>query len=151
MAGNNGSSWKLDLRPPTEVKNFVIGGQTIPVTALTLYAMEMVKDELLSLGPDLDFITYARNVVRIVYKLTKLEHPEIDLEEQDLIKVCSISEMRQLATTMNELLELSGFSGGPTEQTPENPETGPTSGIGTSSELPQDSQPTGSATVTSTG
>jgi hypothetical protein len=152
MTGANGSTWKLDLRPPSEVTKFTIGGQSIEVQALTLWAMDVVKDELLALGPGLDFITYARTVVRIVYKLVKLEHPDISIEEGDLIRACSVVEMRQLAVSMNELLGISGFEGGPTEQTePTNPATAVPSGTGTSTESSPDSPPTGSAPVTSSG
>jgi hypothetical protein len=155
MTAGNGSSWKLNLRPPSEVTRFVIGGQEIEVQALTLYAMDVIKDELLALGPDLDFITYARNVVRIIYKLLRVDHPEMELEEADLLKVCSITEMRNLAGAMNELLGISGFEGGPTQQTEEATLTDATtqtpSGTGTSTELSPDLPPTASAAGTSTG
>lgn len=149
----NGSSWKISFKPPTETVTFVIGGQNIEVPALTLWAMENVKDELLALGPDLDFIAYARNVVRIVYKLLKMAHgPEVEFEESDMMKACSVAEMRDLAPTMNRLLGISGFDAGPTTgaETPVAPEA-PESGAGTSTSLSPDSPPRESAAETSTG
>jgi len=148
--GANGFSWKPNFQPPSNVTKFTIGDQTIEVAALTLWAMEHVKDELLVLGPELDFISYARNVLRIVYKLTKLAHPEIEITEEDLLRSCSIREMRNLAASMNELLGISGFDAGPTGQTAEEA-AALASGTGTSTQSPQDSPPTESATATSTG
>src|SRR5215471_4587138 len=146
-SNGNGSKWTPSFRPPSEVTPFVIGGQTIEVPALTLWSMEIVKDELLALGPDLDFITYARNVVRIVYKVTKINHPDIEWEESDLIKSCSVGEMKNLATQMNILLGISGFDGGPTQPTEE---ANLPSGTGTLSGLSPDSPATESVTATST-
>lgn len=148
---SNGLSWKPNFRPPTEVTKFTIGGQVIEVQALTLWAMDIVKDELLVLGPNLDFIAYARNVVRIIFKLTKLAHPEVDITEEDMIRSCSVVEMRQLAASMNELLGISGFDSGPTQQDQAPEQAAQVSGPGTSTSLSPDSPPTESVAETSTG
>lgn len=149
----NGTKYTISFKPPSETTTFVIGGQSIEVPALTLWAMENVKDELLALGPDLDFIAYARNVVRIVFKLLKMSHgADIDFEEQDMMKACSVEEMRQLAPTMNRLLGISGFDAGPTNQDRIAEEAAASaSGPGTSTNLSLDSPPTESVAETSTG
>lgn len=143
--GNGGSYAGFRFYPPTDTTKFVIGGQDIEVPALTLYAMNLVKDELLSLGPDLDWITYAKNVVHIVYVLVRSAHPELDVSEEEMLKACSLTEMRQLPVAMNSLLGISGFDAGPTEAATAEP------GIGISTPSSQTLQPTESVTETSTG
>jgi hypothetical protein len=129
---------------------FRIGGVDIDVPALNLFVMMKVKDELLALGPNLDWVSYAVNVVHIVYASLKDAHPEMLVGEDDFLKSCSLAEMRELAGAMNRLLDVSGFDAGdpsPNVIVPAKPES---PGTGTSEDSSPNSQPTESAVETPT-
>jgi hypothetical protein len=148
MSNGNGAQW-LGPRLTTshETTKFVIGGQDIEVPALNLFVMDKVKSQLLTLGPDLDWISYAVNVIHIMYIALKDSHPEMTVTEDEFLKACSLKEMRELPGRMNELLDISGFEGNTNpeveavSETAENPENG----TGTSADSSPNSQPTESA------
>jgi hypothetical protein len=124
--GNGSGNW-LGPRLATshETTKFKIGGQDIEVPALNLFVMDKVKDSLLSLGPNLDWISYAVNVVHIIYEALKGAHPEMQVSEEDLLKACSLAEMREFPNLVNQLLEISGFEA----TSPETPAVGQEAGM----------------------
>jgi len=151
MSNGNGAQW-LGPRLATshETATFKIGGQDIEVPALNLFVMDKVKDQLLTLGPNLDWISYAVNVIHIVYMSLKDSHPEMTTTEDEFLKACSLKEMRELPQEMNVLLDISGFEA---TQSPEAPAEGPKAegpqpGTGTSPDSSPNLPPTESAAET---
>lgn len=122
---------------------FKIGGEELKVPPLNFYFLNKCKESLLALGPDLIWIDYAEHVLRIVASVLSESAPEITLES--LMRKCSVPEMRELPTSMSELLEISGFSMG------ETPAAEVSDGTGTSTPSSPNSQPEASAAETGTG
>lgn len=125
MADGNGFSstgMTVPIMAPTETSPFKIGGQTIKVPALTLFTLERVKTKIIDLSPNLDWISYAANVIEIVSEAVKESRPDLTVEA--LKKACSIAEMRELASSFNKLLEVSGFLMGENQAAGESPGTG---------------------------
>jgi hypothetical protein len=144
----NGTTW-LGPRLATshETCVFTIGGVDLEVPALNLFVMQSVKNELIGLGPDLDWISYAASVVRIVYAALKNAHPEMSMTEEELLKACSLKEMRELPSAMNRLLDASGFETGPEVQAV-GTAAEVDAGIGTSPPSSQNLPPTASVAET---
>lgn len=119
---------------------FTIGGEEYRVPALNLFVLEQCQDEINALGPDLTWIEYAQNSIRIIRLALEDAYP--DLTYEALSRVCSVPEMRGLIPSMTELLRTSGFLMGEAEATAESP------GIGTLSPPSPNLQPTESAAAT---
>jgi hypothetical protein len=129
MAKTNGSHPPLPSRS-TETANFRIGGVDIAVPALTLYVLEVCKEDIQALSPGLDSVAYARHVCSIVAACVADDRPELTLDV--LVKSCSFSEIGGLIESMGELLRVSGFlpSG---EELAAGEEASPGTGTSTSS------------------
>lgn len=131
MAEGNGLAKDGMIAPPNESAPFRIGGRTLNVPALTLWDLELSKDDMQALTPEMAWTTYATTVIRIIARKLKEDNPR---EFGDaLLKSCSVDEARNKATEFTELLRVSGFEmGEAVAATPEN-------GTGTSTESPPNS------------
>jgi hypothetical protein len=134
---------------PVETTPFEFGGQTIRVPLLNLAIMKLCKESILSLGPGLDFISYAETVVHIAYMALKFEYPNLATTEEDLLRRCMGGNIRNLPGQMNAWLEASGFEVGAAD--PTNAAEAAIPGTGTSTASQPNLPPTESAAAISTG
>jgi hypothetical protein len=131
MAEGNGKSIDGMATPPNESAKFKIGGRVLVVPALTLWDLELSRDEIQSLTPEMQWSTYATTVVKIIAR--KLNEDNTTPYAEALLRSCSIEEAMAKAVEFNELLRVSGFEMGEVVAA-----TG-TSGTGTSTESQQNS------------
>lgn len=123
---------------------FHISGRDFPVPELRLGILRKVRKEIISLGPDQDFIEYAETVVTIMGKVLGMDQAAIDTIMENM----TMEDVRTVSSTMTEWLRVSGFLVGAPEETQTamaNP------GTGTSTELSPNLLPEGSAEATGTG
>ena len=154
MALGNGEAVGGMVAPSTDFTEFTIGGQKHRVPALNLFVLTQIRDDLLSLGPDLHFIDYAERVINIVVA-SKIPSDFVAraLLKEELMKSCSVPEMRELPITLNELLGISGFEMNAGGESPVGEAEAATEspGTGTLTPSPQTSPRTEFAPATSTG
>jgi len=138
MADGNGTV----ALPETSV--FRIGGRDIRVPSLSLWDLEVSKRDIMLLSPELDWIEYGFTVVRIVArKIVSDKDDAGDIEtatlalSKEMSKKCSVEEIRNLTSAMNDLLRVSGFVM-PGEAEAANPGTGTLTESPPNSPLPLD-------------
>jgi hypothetical protein len=95
---------------------FTIGGNEIEVPVLNLRTLELCKDNLIALGPEMNWIEYASHVVTIIGTALATQNTLPVHSVVDLKNSCSVPEMRNLATGFLELMKISGFEMGNEEK-----------------------------------
>lgn len=105
MSSGNGFS-PDGISPPRETVKFKFGDEEIDVPALNFADCEALEEAVIALGPDLNFIQYARYAVRIVAHQIHSTRPDLT---EDVLKNKMLGGQALLAAPMNELLRRSGF------------------------------------------
>lgn len=137
MALSNGEAMDMTA-PPSETATFRIGGRDLVVPALTLWDLEISREQITSMSPDMSWSEYAANVIKVVAAKLKPDHANEFAES--LQKSCSVREARELATQFSRLLFVSGFDiPDPDAPVGEDSATVEHPGIGTLTESSQNS------------
>lgn len=124
MAQGNGMSVDGMGSPPSETATFRIGGRDLKVPALTLWDLELNREDMQSLSPQMRWTEYGATVIRIVARKLK-DGGDWEPFCEALQRSCSVKEARELSVQFNDLLRVSGFEMGEAEAAvEENPGTG---------------------------
>lgn len=109
---------------------FELGGEKLAVPVLTFADCEDLEEAVTALGPELNWLQYARYVIRIVAHQMHPTRPDLT---EEVLKRSMLAGEGLLATQMNELLRRSGFPIPEAAPSPENPGIGTLTGSAPSS------------------
>ncbi len=95
----------------TDFITFKAKGEDVKVPALSFYTVDLTRPLIEELDPELNWIDYAKKVLEIFMLGTfpDEDQPTRDAKKLDLMKKMSVPEMRDLTTSLNDLLRVSGF------------------------------------------